>query len=183
MFPIYRQALPSPLAGWRGPLPRLLAVLAAAILVFAWVLLALALALALAQGAALAQEAVPAAAMPVAAPDWFWPVLALGLGLLGSAIAWGLHRYLGIKLDQDARDRLHGAMLTGAKMVARRYGLRWAELDAAAPGQVIDYVARSVPGAVKRLDPGPGVLADLALAKLSDVVTARHAGAGSAGGP
>lgn len=124
-----------------------------------------ALVVALAPGLALAQGAGVAAGADPGSP-WLGIVISVVSAAFLAFAGWILHRYLGITLDRQAQDSLHRAMMTGATIVAARFGVRSAALDASAPDMVLDYVHRSVPDALDRLLPGKDVLTGMARAKL-----------------
>lgn len=96
-------------------------------------------------------------AAPVLA-EFVVSAVVIGIGALYSRVAR-------TKLDDSARDRLHSALMTGAKVAISR------DLsDSEKIEQIIEYTQASVPDALKRLKPGIGTLQKLALSKLEDAL-------------
>lgn len=102
---------------------------------------------------------------------WEWLVSEVLLPFLGlvvtAAIAWAVARFTawtGIQIEARHREALHSALMTGVRMMLEKFG------PAATERQVvngaIDYAHRSVPDAIKKLDPPSDVLASLATSKL-----------------
>lgn len=71
---------------------------------------------------------------------------------------------LGLQAERIWREALHSALESGAE----RMLLSTLDTDARVEA-VVDYARRSVPEAIANLSPGPGVLADLARAKLAAI--------------
>lgn len=102
------------------------------------------------------------------------------LALILAAIAW-LGRYLPAKMriEIEAKHRLalHSALSTGTAYALDALEAAIRANPAIAVGdatiaKVIGYVEKSVPDALKNLNPGPGMLHRMAQAKLAEALTA-----------
>lgn len=79
-----------------------------------------------------------------------------------------LRRWTGIQIEERHRAALHSAIRTGV-LAALDKGISGETLV----GVVRDYIAVSVPDALRRLAPGDGVLATLIRAKVGEAVLGR----------
>ncbi|MDO5705552.1 MAG: hypothetical protein Q4G49_10850 [Paracoccus sp. (in: a-proteobacteria)] len=118
-----------------------------------------------------AYDWVQSVVQPLITDALFAAALAL-LAWIGRLVpAW-----LNARIDQINRLALHSALDTGAALVLD--GIQAiptvAAMDAAVT-QVLAYVRRSVPGALRRFAPTEQQLADMARAKISDALTRRDA--------
>jgi len=97
--------------------------------------------------------------------DHLFPAAMEGIITIAIAAAAMIYRKLtGTKLDADARERLHSALSTGAKALVDGDLTGDALTDA-----VIRYARASVPAAIERLAPDPGVLRTLAQSKIKEL--------------
>jgi hypothetical protein len=106
----------------------------------------------------------------------FWEVIAPTLAILVSMIltalvGWGLkvfQQYTGIKIEEKDMLVLRAAMETGAQVALQRLGAQPSKAQAQAI--ILEHVGKSAPDALKRLKPGPEVLANLAVAAIERVI-------------
>lgn len=92
-----------------------------------------------------------------------WPLIELIVATAITIATAFAARKWGIDVEAKHRDALHSALLTGARLAVNRQ-----LTGPAAVKLILDYVAKSVPGAINKLTPPPAVLADLAEAKLQE---------------
>lgn len=84
--------------------------------------------------------------------------------LLAILIGWAAdtaRRRWGLQIEQAHRDALHSAIMTGARVAVMR-----ALPQAQAVDLAVGYAQASVPDAIRALQPGPGVLENMARSKL-----------------
>ncbi len=90
-------------------------------------------------------------------------VISAILGLLLLRLTTVARERWGIEIEARHREALQSALMSGASAALSRR-LSWDETMKA----VLDYVRRSVPDALAALAPKPGVLEDLAAARLRE---------------
>lgn len=97
------------------------------------------------------------------------------LSLLGIILAWGINRgaaalelSTGIRLEENARDALHSAIISGVEAALAGENPKDVVIQHA-----VAYAHNSVPDAIARLVPGDGVLDQLALRYYNEIVLSR----------
>lgn len=119
--------------------------------------------------------------------DWNLAIQQVFLPIVGTvltgAITWGaaaLQKRTNIQLQQKDMDALHSAVMTGVTAALVRKGITPGGLASGAPisptdvaarisSDVIMHVSRSVPQALKRLEPSTQVMENLIFSKLGEV--------------
>lgn len=90
----------------------------------------------------------------------------VGLGL-SAVISWAAVRFTkktGLDIEQRHRDALHTALMTAARLALAKQLTGAAAIELA-----LDYAKRSVPDAIRKLNPPQAVIENLAKAKLEQV--------------
>lgn len=72
----------------------------------------------------------------------------------------------GIEVEARHREALHSAIMSGLLAAVSRGSVGQAAIDAA-----LDHVEASVPDALRKLDPAPGVIREIAEAKLRSIIS------------
>lgn len=86
--------------------------------------------------------------------------------LVAALISWAavaVQRKWGLDIEARHREALHSALMTGARMALDR-----ALSPQSAAELAVAYARESVPDAMRKLQPSPEVLANLARAKLAE---------------
>lgn len=90
-------------------------------------------------------------------------ILAGVLTLIGTLVGLAVRRVLGLQAEELLRKALHSALTTGALQASSTDPNKVAE-------QAVQYAQKSVPEAIKRLNPRNDVLYKLARAKVVDLL-------------
>lgn len=107
--------------------------------------------------------------------DALVPYIASGMGLIITAAAtWASYQFqrlTNMKLDQNARDALHSAAMTGVNLALNKAGVAAHEasfhIENAIIGEATGWVLKSVPDALKRLDISPDKVAAIVTSKIA----------------
>lgn len=106
----------------------------------------------------------------------FWEAFAPALGMtMGTVLialsGWGLailQKYTGVKIEEKHMNALHSALMTGAAAAVAKKSAGASQ--AALQQEVVQHVIKSVPDAIKKLNPSDEVLGNLAMAAVERVI-------------
>ena len=100
----------------------------------------------------------------IASQPYALEIVGLGLSAVISWTAVRLTKKTGLEIEQHHRDALHTALMTAARLALAKQLTGAAAIELA-----LDYAKRSVPDAIRKLNPPQAVIENLAKAKLEQV--------------